>query len=85
MDRALTGDVRPLGRAAPPREAAGNYPAHWDLEYPEQLSRGLVLVKWWLLAVPQYLVLGIIMGGGGSCGRRAGSWDSSPSPRASPC
>ncbi|MDT7839953.1 DUF4389 domain-containing protein [Streptomyces justiciae] len=41
-----------------------DYPAHWDLEYPERLSRGLVLVKWWLLALPQYLVLAVIVGGG---------------------
>ncbi|WP_155056042.1 DUF4389 domain-containing protein [Streptomyces blattellae] len=39
------------------------YPAHWDVAYPEQLSRGLVLVKWWLLAIPHYLVLGLILGG----------------------
>lgn len=26
------------------------YPAHFDVEYPEHLSRGLALVKWWLLA-----------------------------------
>ncbi|MDW8804325.1 DUF4389 domain-containing protein [Streptomyces scabiei] len=39
------------------------YPAHLDVAYPEQLSRGLVLVKWWLLAVPHYLVLAIIGGG----------------------
>jgi hypothetical protein len=30
-------------------------PARFDVSYPEQLSRGLVLVKWWLLAIPQYL------------------------------
>ncbi|MCF2536010.1 MULTISPECIES: DUF4389 domain-containing protein [Streptomyces] len=40
-----------------------DYPAHWDVAYPEQLSRGLVLVKWWLLAIPHYLVLGFILGG----------------------
>ncbi|MGQ4481611.1 DUF4389 domain-containing protein [Streptomyces sp. SAS_276] len=40
-----------------------DYPAHWDLTYPERLSRGLVLVKWWLLAVPHYLVLGLLLGG----------------------
>jgi hypothetical protein len=40
-----------------------DYPTHWDIAYPKQLSRGLVLVKWWLLAIPQYLVLGFILGG----------------------
>jgi len=39
------------------------YPADFDVEYPRQLSRGLVLVKWWLLAIPQYLVVGIIASG----------------------
>ena len=39
------------------------YPATLDVEYPEQLSRGLVLVKWWLLAIPHYIVLGILNGG----------------------
>jgi hypothetical protein len=27
-----------------------DYSAHFDVAYPERLSRGLVLVKWWLLA-----------------------------------
>src|SRR5581483_973540 len=27
------------------------------------LSRGLVLVKWWLLAIPHYLVIGVFVGG----------------------
>ncbi|MEU6803264.1 DUF4389 domain-containing protein [Streptomyces neyagawaensis] len=40
-----------------------DYPARWDVTYPEQLSRGLVLVKWWLLAIPHYLVLGFLLGG----------------------
>ena len=40
------------------------YPAHLDVPYPERLSRGLVLVKWWLLALPQYLVLSVFVGGG---------------------
>ncbi len=40
-----------------------DYPATLDIAYPEQLSRGLVLVKWWLLAIPHYLVVAIMMGG----------------------
>lgn len=39
-----------------------DYPAHWDLAYPGRLSRGLVLVKWWLLAIPHYLILGFLLG-----------------------
>jgi len=41
------------------------YPADLFVEYPQQLSRGLVLVKWWLLALPQYVVVAILTGGFG--------------------
>jgi hypothetical protein len=44
-------------------EDAG-YPAHFEVAYPERLSRGLALVKWWLLAIPHYIVVGIFVGGG---------------------
>lgn len=39
------------------------YPADFTVDYPEKLSRGLVLVKWWLLAIPHYLVLALLAGG----------------------
>ena len=34
-----------------------DYPARLDVAYPAELSRGLVLVKWWLLALPHYLIV----------------------------
>ena len=40
-----------------------DYPATLDVAYPGRLSRGLVLVKWWLLAIPHYLVVGLFVGG----------------------
>jgi hypothetical protein len=40
-----------------------DYPARFDVVYPDHLSRGLVLVKWWLLAIPQYIVVGVMIGG----------------------
>ena len=42
-----------------------DYPAHLEIEYPAHLSRGLVLVKWWLLAIPHYIVVGLLLGGAG--------------------
>jgi hypothetical protein len=54
---------------------APDYPARLDVEYPEQLSRGLVLVKWWLLAIPHYLLVAIFTGGAWATWTGAGaSW-----------
>jgi hypothetical protein len=41
-----------------------DYPARVVVAYPESLSRGLVLIKWWLLAIPHYLIVGVFAGGG---------------------
>jgi hypothetical protein len=43
-----------------------DYPARLEVDYPESLSRGLVLVKWWLLAIPHYLGVGVFAGGAGA-------------------
>jgi hypothetical protein len=39
-----------------------DYPATLEVPYPEQLSRGKALVKWWLLAIPHYLVIAAFTG-----------------------
>ena len=40
-----------------------DYPARLHVEYPQGLSRGLVLFKWWLLAIPHYLIVAVFAGG----------------------
>ena len=44
-------------------QPVSGYPADLTVDYPQRLSRPLVLVKWWLLALPHYLVIGIFGGG----------------------
>jgi hypothetical protein len=39
------------------------YPADLEVDYPQRPHRGLVLIKWWLLAIPHYLVLMAFYGG----------------------
>jgi hypothetical protein len=43
----------------PPFSLSANseYPADLEVDYPERLHRGLVLIKSWLLALPHYLIL----------------------------
>ena len=43
-----------------------DYPASIEIPYPEKFSRGLALVKWWLLAIPHYIIIGIFCGSLGS-------------------
>jgi len=44
------------------------YPADLEVPYPERLSRGLVVVKWWLLVLPHYLIVGVFSGGWANVG-----------------
>src|SRR4030042_6361339 len=41
-----------------------NYPADLDIQYPEKLSNGMVLVKW-LLAFPHWIIVGVFNSGRG--------------------
>ena len=40
-----------------------DYPADLEIPYTEKMSRGLVLVKWWLLAIPHYIITSFLVGG----------------------
>jgi Domain of unknown function (DUF4389) len=52
--------------------AAPDYPATLDIAYPEHLSRGLIWVKW-LLALPHYVIIAFVVGGGSYAVYRTGT------------
>jgi hypothetical protein len=54
--------------------ARTDYPADFDVDYPERLSRGLVLVKSWLLAIPHLLIVGLLTGTARTWEVRDGHW-----------
>jgi hypothetical protein len=59
-----TFDANGTDRYPPFSLQSVDYPATYEVEYPEKLSRWLVLVKWWLLALPHYAVVSVFAGGG---------------------
>jgi hypothetical protein len=54
--------------------ARTDYPADFDVDYPAQLSRGLVLVKSWLLAIPHLLIVAVLTGTVRAWVMRDGVW-----------
>jgi hypothetical protein len=51
-----------------------DYPARLSVAYPQSLSRGLVLVKSWLLALPHYFVVTIFAGGAYAAANDGDAW-----------
>ncbi len=51
-----------------------DYPARLEVDYPQSLSRGVALVKWWLLAIPHYLIIGVFLDTGWTLWGEHGGW-----------
>jgi hypothetical protein len=61
--------------------ARTDYPADFDVDYPQHLSHGLVLVKSWLLAIPHLIIVGLFTANVFSWWSTRGDWNLvSPGP-----
>ena len=55
-------------------EDVPDYPARLQVDYPSELSRGLVLVKSWLLALPHLLIVALFLDAGWGLWGDGHSW-----------
>ncbi|HSP75439.1 MAG TPA: DUF4389 domain-containing protein [Cryobacterium sp.] len=60
--------------------SSAGYPADLQIDYPERLSNGLVLVKWWLLAIPHLLIVAVFTGSATTWRYDGGDWVSNTVP-----
>ena len=59
--------------------ARSDYPADFDVAYPQHLSRGLVLVKSWLLAIPHLVIVAAFTTAFTAWWQRGNAWSMDPS------
>jgi hypothetical protein len=55
-----------------------DYPARLEVDYPGELSPGLALVKWWLLAIPHYLIVAVFVDTGWTIFGWSEAWGTFP-------